>query len=99
MPFGLSNVLSAFQKFMNKVFSDLLDICAVIYLDHILIYSDNLEDHKKHIKEVLKRLQDNGLYAFSVKCAFYQRQVKFLGFILSPEGVHMDTKKVQIIQD
>jgi len=99
MPFGLSNIPSAFQRFMNKVFLDLLDICVVIYLDDILIYSDNLEDHKKHIKEVLKRLQDNSLYAFSVKCAFCQRQVEFLGFILSPEEVHIDTKKVQIIQD
>ena len=99
MPFGLSNIPSAFQRFMNKVFLDLLDICVVIYLDNILIYSDNLEDHKKHIKEVLKRLQDNSLYAFSVKYTFCQRQVEFLGFILSPEKVHIDTKKVQIIQD
>jgi len=48
---------------MNKVFLDLLDICVVVYLNDIRIYSDNLEDHKKHIKEVPKRLWDNGLYA------------------------------------
>ena len=49
MPFGLSNMPSAFQRFMNKIFSDMLDICMVIYLDDILIYSNSLEEHKDHI--------------------------------------------------
>jgi len=56
MLFGLSNAPSAFQRFMNEVFYDLLDVYVVIYFDDILIYSDNLEDHKKHMKEVLRRL-------------------------------------------
>jgi len=56
MPFGLSNAPAIFQHFMNEVFADLLNIYVVIYLDNILIYSDNLEDHIKHMKEVLKRL-------------------------------------------
>jgi len=56
MLFGLSNALLAFQHFMNDIFSDVLDIFVVIYLDDILIYSDNINDHKKHVKEVLKRL-------------------------------------------
>ena len=49
MPFRLSNTLLAFQRFTNEVFSDLLDICMVIYLDDILIYSNNLESHKNHV--------------------------------------------------
>ena len=84
---------------MNEVFSDMLDICVVVYLDDILIYSDNLDIHKSHVKEVLKRLRDNGLYASPSKCAFHQRRVEFLGFVLSPEGVHIDPNKVQTIQD
>jgi len=99
MPFGLTNAPAAFQRFMNKVFGDLLDICIVIYLDNILIYSDDLTNYKDHVKEVLKRLWDNGLYASPSKCAFHQHQVEFLGFVLSPEGVQMDTKKIQTIQD
>ena len=84
MPFGLSNVPFAFQRFINKILSDLLDICIVIYLDNILIYSDNLEKHKDHIKEVLEQLRRHKLYASPTKYSFYQHEVEFLGFILSP---------------
>jgi len=56
MPFGLTNTPAAFQRFMNDLFSDLLDVCIVVYLDDILIYSDNIMQHWKHVKEVLKRL-------------------------------------------
>ena len=54
MPFGLTNALAAFQRFMNDIFSDLLDVCIVVYLDDILIYSDNITQHWSHVKEVLK---------------------------------------------
>ena len=53
MPFGLTNAPAAFQRLMNNVFSDLLDICVLVYLDDILIYSDTLEEHRRHICEVL----------------------------------------------
>ena len=55
---------------MNEVFYDFLDIYVVIYFDDILIYSDNLEDHKEHVKEVLRRLRDNKLYALSQKVTY-----------------------------
>ena len=53
MPFGLSNVPSTFQCFMNNVFSDLLDVCVIVYLDDILTFSDNEAQHEAHIWEVL----------------------------------------------
>jgi hypothetical protein len=56
MPFGLSNAPMAFQRFMNDIFGDLLDVCVIVYLDDILIYSDDMSQHKKHVKEVLHRL-------------------------------------------
>jgi len=82
---------------MNEIFRDLLDVYVVIYLDDILIYSNNLEDHRKHIEEVLRRLYTYQLYASSAKCAFYKESIKFLGFILGPEGLVMDEQKVQVI--
>ena len=57
MPFGLTNVPAVFQRFMNDIFSDLLDVSVTIYLDDILIYSDNPADHKQHVREVLRRLK------------------------------------------
>ena len=53
MPFGLSNALASFQRFINEVLGDLMDVCMVGYLDDILVYSDSLEDHQNHIQEVL----------------------------------------------
>ena len=99
MPFGLSNAPAAFQRFMNDIFIDLLDVHVIIYLDDILIYSDNPADHRKHVREVLRRLRKHGLYARPDKCRFSSDSVEYLGFILSKEGLKMDPSKVQTIQD
>ena len=56
MPFGLSNAPATFQRYMNEIFMDMLDVCVIVYLDDILIYSDDMSQHKKHVKEVLRRL-------------------------------------------
>ena len=84
---------------MNEIFSNLLNISIVIYLDDILIYSDNLVDHKKHVKEVLSRLRDNWLYASPTKCIFHQDKIEFLGFVLGSDSLRMDESKIQTIQD
>src|SRR5258705_10161898 len=99
MPFGLSNAPAAFQRFINEVLRDLMDVCTVGYLDNILIYSDSLEDHRDHIREVLCRLCMAGLYANLKKCKFHMDTVEYLGFILSPKGLQMDPTKVSMIQD
>jgi len=99
MPFGLSNAPSAFQRFMNNIFSDVLDVFVVIYLDDILIYSDNMNYHKKHVKKVLKRLQENRLYVLPTKCVFHQNRIEFLGFVLGVDGLIMDESKTQTIQN
>ena len=99
MPFGLSNAPAAFQRFMNDVFADLLDKNVIVYLDDILIYSDNLAEHKKHVREVLRRLRKHGLYARADKCEFHSDTVEYLGYILSPQGLTMSPSKVQDILD
>jgi hypothetical protein len=99
IPFGLTNAPAAFQRFMNDIFSDMLDVNVIVYLDDILIYSDNMTQHKAHIKEVLRRLRKNGLYAVPQKCEFHKDTVEYLGFILSPDSLRMAEDKVKIILD
>ena len=88
-----------FQHFMNDIFSDLLDVCIIIYLDDILIYSKDVTQHKEHVKEVLQHLQKNSLFTVVLKCEFYKESVKYLGFILSTDGLCMAQDKVQTILD
>jgi len=99
IPFGLSNAPVAFQRFMNDVFSNLLDVCVVVYLDDILIYSDDIMQHWSHIKEVLKKLQKAGLYAKAEKCKFHSDSVEYLGYVLSLSGLTMSDAKVKTIQE
>ena len=99
IPFGLLNAPAAFQCFINEVFVDLLNVYVVIYLDNILIYSDNLEDHIKHVKEILKKLWRNKLYASPTKCAFHRNRIEFLGYILGANGLRIDNSKIWTIQD
>jgi hypothetical protein len=70
-----------------------------VYLDDILIYSNNIEDHRKHVKEVLRCLWKHGLYGSAEKSSFHQDTVEYLGFILSLNGLTMDQAKVKVIQD
>ena len=86
-----------FQQFMNNIFSDLLDVCVVIYLDDILIYSNNMSEHHWYVKEVLKHLRKAGLYAKVEKYEFHSKLVEYLGYILSPSGLIMSNDKVKII--
>ena len=99
MLFGFTNAPAAFQQFMNDIFSDLLDVCVMIYLNDILIYSNNMSEHHQHVKEVLKHLCKAGLYAKVEKCEVHSESVEYLRYILSPSGLTMSDNKVKIIQD
>ena len=97
MPFGLTNTPATFQHLMNDIFHDLVDIYVVVYLDDILIYLDNLEQHQEHIHEVLQRLCKANLHAQPEKCDFHTTTVEYLRVIVSPEGIAMDPSKIQAI--
>ena len=97
MPFGLTNAPVVFQQFMNNIFSDLLNVYVVIYLDDILIYSNNISEHHWHVKEVLKCLCKASLYVKAEKCEFYFELVEYLRYILSPSGLTISNNKVKII--
>lgn len=93
MPFGLRNAPAIFQHLMNDVFREFFDKFVVCYLDDILIYSETIEEHKEHVRLVLQKLRDAGLYAKLEKCVFHQPQVEFLGYIISDKDLSMDPKK------
>ncbi|QRW23207.1 Retrotransposable element Tf2 protein [Rhizoctonia solani] len=97
MPFGLTNAPAAFQHFMNDLFRDLIDVTVVIYLDDILIFSENPEDHPTHVREVLSRLMKNQLFCKLSKCHFHVTTVDYLGIVISPSGFSMDQKKVEAV--
>jgi len=75
MPFGLTNAPAAFQRFVNTIFADMLDVWVVVYLDDILIYSKDMESHQQHVQEVLCRLRLHGLFTKPEKCEFLSRPV------------------------
>src|SRR5882672_6289836 len=84
---------------MNDIFADMIDVIVIIYLDDILIYSDNISEHKAHVREVLRQLHANRIFSRADKCEFHVTSCKYLGYMLSPEGLTMALYKVQIIQD
>jgi len=89
----------AFQQLMNNIFSNLLNIYVVIYLDDILIYSNDMSKYHWHMKKVLKHLCKAGLYAKAEKYKFHSKLVEYLGYILSSSGLTMSNDKLKIIQD
>ncbi len=99
MPFGLTNAPAAFQCFMNNIFTDMLDVSVVIYLDNILIYSNDPTEHRKHVRKVLHRLRENRLYSQGSKCECHQYSMEYLGYILSLEGLRMSKDKIKAILD
>jgi hypothetical protein len=99
MPFGLANAPASFQSYIHRALGGLVDRTCVVYLDDILIYSNSEDDHEEHVREVLERLYDWGLYCKSSKCTFSTKSVEFLGYIVTPEGVVMDPERVKTIQE
>ncbi len=97
MPFGLSNSPAVFQALVNDVLRDMVDQFIYVYLDDILIFSSSLQEHVQHVRRVLQRLLENGLFVKAEKCAFHAQSVPFLGFIVSPEGVRMDPDRVKAV--
>ena len=97
MLFGLCNGPALFQNYINDTLCEYLDDFCTVYLDDILIYSDNEAEHEIHVKCVLQKLEEAGLQADITKCAFHVTQVPYLGLIITTEGVKMDSAKVNTI--
>ena len=95
----MTNAPASFQHFINDVLQPVLDIFATAYLDDILIFSETLKEHKKHIRQVLQALSDAGLHLAPEKCEFHKESVKYLGFIITTGGVAPDPAKVATVQE
>ncbi|KAJ1126111.1 hypothetical protein NDU88_004520 [Pleurodeles waltl] len=99
MPFGLCNAPAAFQFFLNDVLREYLDIFAIVYIDDILIYSDNENEHVQHVKKILAALRKHHLYCKLTKCESHVTTVEFLGVILTPQGMVMAERKVKAVSE
>src|SRR5436305_2846269 len=99
MPFGLTNAPATFQTLMNDIFRDLLDVCVIVYLDDILVYSKNKEEHEQHLRQVLQRLKNNQLYAKLSKCTFFTNSIEYLEHIVDEEGLRPNPRLVQALKD
>jgi hypothetical protein len=97
MPFGLTNAPASFQRFINKVLQEYLHLFVITYLDDILIFSKEKEEHMEHVNKVLEKLQEAKLKLKLKKCKFHIQETKFLGHWISTEGIHMDQNKVKAI--
>ena len=83
MSFGLTNAPAYFMNMMNKAFLEFLDKFVVVFIDDILVYSKNEEEHKEHLRLVLGKLREHQLYAKFSKCEFWLKKVRFLGHVIS----------------
>lgn len=99
MPFGLANVPATFQAYINYALLGLLDICCVVYLDDILIYSLDHEQYIHDVRSILERLRSYKLYAKLSKCVFHTDTVTFLGFVISPTGIAMEESRITMISE
>ena len=98
MPFGLCNAPSCFQRLMECVLRGLNWRIALIYLDDVLVYSRTFDEHLQHLRLVFDRFREAGLKLKPKKCFFGQKHVKFLGHVISPEGVQPDPAKIEAIK-
>ena len=99
MSFGLTNAPTSFMDLMNRVFRPFLDRLVIFFINDILVYSRNEEEHALYLRLVLQTLREHQLYAKFSKCEFWLDQVAFLGHVVSGDGIQVDPKKIEAITE
>jgi len=97
MSFGVTNAPAIFMDYMNRIFHEFLDKFMVVFIDDILIYSKNHDEHERHLRIVLQILRQRQLYGKWSKCEFWFKEVQFLGHVISQNGIAVDPSKVQAV--
>ena len=98
MLFGLTHAPANFMDLMNRVFKQYLDLLVTVFIDDMLIYSRNKEEHSSHLRVVLQTLKDRQLFAKFSKYEFWLQSVAFLGHIVSSEGIRVDSQKIEAVK-
>ncbi|CAI7763496.1 unnamed protein product [Closterium sp. NIES-53] len=98
MPFGLTNAPATFQMTMNEAFRPLLDKCVIVYLDDILVYSRDKQQHLADLEAIFTVLDEHRLLTKGSKCDFFQDRLEFLGHVILEAGVEIDPKKLDTVK-
>ena len=99
MPFGLSNAPATFQGYVNKILAEKLDVFVIIYLDDILIYTEDPgQPHVVAVRWVLDQLQKYSLFANLKKCCFYQDEIRFLEYVVSSKDISMEAERIEVVK-
>ena len=98
MPFGLSNAPATFQRLMGRVFREEILQILLVYLDDVVVYSRSVQEHFQRLEKVFQKLREHGLKLSASKCSFFRKEVKFLGHIVSAQGIKTDPEKIVAVQ-
>lgn len=99
MPFGLCNAPATFQRLMERLFGDQRHQSVLLYLDDVIVFSSTVQQHMERLEVVFQRLQQQNLKVKLSKCHFFQKQVLYLGHVVSEQGVATDPEKVAAVQN
>ncbi len=99
MPFRLNNTLVTFQRLMNKILRQYIGKFVQVYLNDIIIYSNNLDEYKKHIKAVLEKIREANLKLKLSKCQQFQIELKFIGHLIERNGIRPNPQNVKKIKN
>ena len=99
MPFGLTNSGTSFKRLVGHILRGLEYRFALIYIDYIIIFSKSVDEHLTHLEEVFRRLREANVKLNSKKCSFVKQRIKYLGHVVTPEGIFPDPSRVELVEN